>query len=189
MRAARTRRGLLASAAVLAAVTALPPRDARAASARDIADRARSALDRLYREQPKMQSLGERAKAILVFPQIVKAGFLVGGQTGNGALLVSGNAVEYYNISAVSFGLQAGAQAFSYALFFMTDAALQYLRRSDGWSIGSGPSVVVLDKGAAASATSTTLTQDVYAVPFGQQGLMAGLGIEGSKITRIHPQE
>ncbi len=134
-----------------------------------------------------MRTLGQQAKAILVFPQIVKAGFLIGGQTGNGALLVNGTAIEYYNISAVSFGLQAGAQAFSYALFFMTDSALQYLKSSDGWSIGSGPSVVVLDKGAAASITSTTLTQDVYAVPFGQQGLMAGLGLEGSKITRIHP--
>lgn len=134
-----------------------------------------------------MRSLGERAKAILVFPQIVKAGFMIGGQTGNGALLVNGNATQYYNISAVSFGLQAGAQAFSYALFFMSDQALQYLQSSHGWAIGSGPSVVVLDKGAAASITSTTLSQDVYAVPFGQQGLMAGIGLNGSKITRIYP--
>lgn len=136
-----------------------------------------------------MQRLGARAKAILVFPQIVKAGLLIGGQTGNGALLVNGAAIEYYNISAVSFGLQAGAQAFSYALFFVTDAALQYLKSSNGWAVGTGPSIVVLDKGAAAGITSTTLTQDVYAVPFGQQGLMAGLGLEGSKITRIHPKE
>ncbi|MGH9485359.1 MAG: YSC84-related protein [Terriglobales bacterium] len=166
----------------------LPP-EAEAASARDIAERAQSALARLYREQPHLHSLGDRAKAILVFPQIVKAGLLVGGQTGNGALLVNGNATGYYNISAVSFGLQAGAQAFSNALFFMSDAALEYLKSSNGWSIGSGPTIVVLDKGAAASISSTTLTQDVYAVPFGQQGLMAGLGLEGSKITRIHPGE
>ena len=69
----------------------------------------------------------------------------------------------------------------------MNDAALRYLEQSDGWAIGSGPSVVVVDQGAAASLTSTTLTQDVYAVPFGQKGLMAGIGLEGSKITRIHP--
>ncbi|MGH7077840.1 MAG: YSC84-related protein [Acetobacteraceae bacterium] len=189
MQTARTRRGLIVSAAVLAGGAVLAPRSAKAASARDIAERARSALQRLYREQPRMQSLGERARAILVFPQIVKGGFLVGAQTGDGALLVNGNTTTYYNISAVSFGLQAGAQAFSYALFFMTDAALGYLRSSNGWSVGSGPTVVVLDKGAAASLTSTTLTQDVYAVPFGQQGLMAGLGLEGSKITRIHPAQ
>lgn len=187
MRTARTRRGFLVSAAALAGGAALLPREANAESAQDIAQRAASALQRLYSAQPNTRTLGQRVKAILVFPQIVKAGFLVGAQTGNGALLVNGNATEYYNISAVSFGLQAGAQAFSYALFFMTDTALQYLRNSDGWSIGSGPSVVVLDKGAAASVTSTTLTQDVYAVPFGQQGLMAGIGIEGSKITHINP--
>ncbi len=80
-----------------------------------------------------------------------------------------------------------GAQTFSYALFFMTDSSLNYLEKSDGWSVGSGPSVVVLNKGAAASMTSTTLPQDVYAVPFGQKGLMAGVGIEGSKITRVNP--
>ncbi len=92
---------------------------------------------------------------------------------------------NYYNISAASFGLQAGVQSFSYALFFMKDSALSYLEKSYGWSIGSGPSVVVLDKGAAASMTSTTLTQDVYAIPFGQTGLMAGIGLEGAKITAI----
>jgi lipid-binding SYLF domain-containing protein len=69
----------------------------------------------------------------------------------------------------------------------MTDDALAYLQKSDGWAIGSGPSVMVVDKGAAASLSSMTLTEDVYAVPFGQSGLMAGLGLEGSKITRIHP--
>jgi lipid-binding SYLF domain-containing protein len=100
---------------------------------------------------------------------------------------MGGKTVGYYNLSAASFGLQAGGQTFSYALFFMTDSALDYLQKSDGWSIGSGPSVVVVDKGAAASMTSTSITQDVYAVPFGQRGLMAGLGLEGSKITHIHP--
>ncbi|MGH7117497.1 MAG: YSC84-related protein [Acetobacteraceae bacterium] len=187
MRTARTRRGLLVAVAASAGGAALLPRNASAASARDIAQGALSALQRLYADQPHMRALGKRAKAILVFPQIVKAGFMIGGQTGNGALLVDGNATQYYNISAVSFGLQAGAQAFSYALFFMNEEALQYLQSSHGWAIGSGPSVVVLDKGAAASITSTTLAKDVYAVPFGQQGLMAGIGLVGSKITRIHP--
>ncbi len=123
----------------------------------------------------------------MVFPRIIKGGFIIGGQSGNGALRVGSKTVAYYNISAASFGLQAGGQRFSYALFFMNDAALQYLENSDGWAIGSGPSVVVMDKGAAASMTSTTLTKDVYAFPFGQKGLMAGLGLEGSKITPIHP--
>jgi len=189
MKLPRTRRAVLATAAASAGGMALLPRPARAASASRIASDAERALQQLYGDQPNLRSLGERAKAILVFPSIVKAGFIVGGQTGNGALLVSGKPVAYYNISALSFGLQAGAQAFGYALFFMTDAALRYLRTSEGWAIGTGPSVVVLDKGAAASVTSTTLTEDVYAVPFGQHGLMAGIGIEGSKITSIHPSD
>jgi lipid-binding SYLF domain-containing protein len=160
---------------------------AYAASARKIDQDVDRALRSLYASQPKARELAKNAKAILVFPKIFKAGLLIGGQGGDGALRANGKTVSYYNIAAASFGLQAGAQTFSYALFFMTDSALAYLRSSDGWSIGSGPSVVVVDKGAAASMTSTTLTEDVYAFPFGQRGLMAGVGLEGSKITPIHP--
>jgi lipid-binding SYLF domain-containing protein len=156
-------------------------------STREIDQQANLALRELYAQQPKARELGRRARAILVFPDIFKAGFLVGGQSGNGVLRLSGRPVGYYNISAASFGLQAGAQRFSYVLFFMTDTALDYLRRSSGWAIGSGPSVVIEEKGAAASLNTTTLTQDVYAFPFGQHGLMAGMGLEGSKITRIYP--
>lgn len=94
----------------------------------------------------------------------------------------------FFEIGAASFGLQAGMQTFSYALFFITDSALDYLRKSSGWAIGSGPSLVVVDKGFAKSLNTTTLNQDVYAIPFGQEGLMAGLGLEGSKITQIHPK-
>ncbi len=106
-------------------------------------------------------------------------------QGGNGVLFENGLPTRYYNITAASYGLQAGVQSFSYALFFMTDSAVSYLKSSNGWSIGAGPSVVVLDKGKAESMTTTTLTEDVYAIPFGEKGLMAGLGLEGSKITAI----
>jgi lipid-binding SYLF domain-containing protein len=183
----RTRRSLLAVLAGLTGGTALQTTAAFAASARQISQDADRALRSLYAAQPKARELGNRAKAILVFPSIIKAGLIIGGQGGDGALRSGGKTTGYYNIAAASFGLQVGAQKFSYALFFMNDAALNYLQSSDGWSIGSGPSVVVVDKGAAASLTSTTLSQDVYAFPFGQQGLMAGIGLEGSKITRIHP--
>jgi lipid-binding SYLF domain-containing protein len=182
-----TRRSLLAALATLAGGSTLTPKAAFAASARQIDQNVDQALRTLYAEQPKARQLGSRAKAILVFPRIVKAGFLIGGMGGDGALRVAGRTVGYYDIVAASYGLQAGAQRFSYALFFMTDASLNYLEKSDGWSIGSGPTVVVLDKGAAASMTSTTLTQDVYAIPFSQKGLMAGVGLEGSKITRVNP--
>jgi lipid-binding SYLF domain-containing protein len=183
----RTRRSLLGVAAALVGGTAVRTGEALAASAREIERDADRALRTLYAIHPKARELGNRSKAILVFPKIVKAGLLIGGLGGDGALREHGTTVGYYNIAAASFGLQAGAQTYSYALFFMNDGALDYIKKSDGWSIGSGPSVVVVDKGAAASLTSTTLSQDVYAFPFGQHGLMAGIGLEGSKITPIHP--
>jgi lipid-binding SYLF domain-containing protein len=175
--------GFAASSLLIGAGTT----SAHAASARQIDQGVDQALRSLYAAQPRARNLANRAKGILVFPTIVKAGLVIGGQSGDGALRINGKTDSYYNLSAASFGLQAGGQKFSYALFFMTDDALKYLETSDGWAIGSGPSVAVLDKGAAASMTSTTLTKDVYAVPFGQRGLMAGLGLEGSKITRIRP--
>jgi len=181
------RRSLLAVLGGIAGGLGLRSTEAVAASANTINTGADQALRALYAAHPKARELAQRAKAILIFPKIIKAGLIVGGQGGDGVLRVGGKAVGYYNIAAASFGLQAGAQRFSYALFFMNDAALDYLKKSDGWATGSGPSVVVVDKGAAGSLTSTTLGQDVYAFPFGQRGLMAGLGLEGSKITPIHP--
>lgn len=181
------RRSLAKLLSAAAAGSLIPAGPARAATGRELSREAGQALADLYAAQPKARQLARRAKAVLVFPRILKAGLVIGGQGGDGALLVHGKTVGYFTLAAASFGLQAGAQTFSYALFFMTEASLSYLSKSDGWAIGSGPSVVVLDKGAAASLTSTTLTQDVYAFAFGQSGLMAGLGLEGSKITRIHP--
>lgn len=160
---------------------------AGAASASALTAKATAALDNLYSLQPRAKRLGDAAKGILVFPEIVKAGFLIGAQTGDGAFFQPGQPTSFYNISAASYGLQAGVQSFSYALFFMNDKSVNYLAASAGWSVGAGPSVVVLNQGDASSVTSSTLTQDVYAIPFGQQGLMAGLGIEGSKITHIYP--
>ncbi|MBV7486046.1 YSC84-related protein [Bordetella sp. BOR01] len=181
------RPALFAVALLFSAAAAWAPR-ASAASAAEIASESAQALQKLQAQEPKARALAEKATAILVFPKIVKAGMLVGGEGGEGALIKNGRAQAYYNLAAVSFGLQAGIQTFSYALFFMNDQALQYLDRSDGWAVGAAPNVVVVDKGAAASMSSTTLTQDVYAVPFGQEGLMAGIGLEGSKITRMDPK-
>jgi lipid-binding SYLF domain-containing protein len=159
---------------------------AAAATAAELNASGKAALSRLYAQSARAVRYSRDAHAILVFPKIVKAGFMIGGQGGEGVLFVRGKPTAYYKIGAASFGLQAGGQSFSYALFLMNDKALRYLDRSDGWAIGSGPSVVVVDKGKAMSTTSTTLTEDVYAFPFGQKGLMAGLGLEGSKISRIN---
>jgi lipid-binding SYLF domain-containing protein len=179
------RHRLLAVSLILASNFGLLAQTAYAATAAELNADGKAALNRLYAHSSKAATLGRSAHAILVFPKIVKAGFVIGGQGGEGVLLVRGKPAGYYKIGAVSFGLQAGGQSFSYALFLMNDKAVSYLNRHDGWSIGSGPSVVVIDKGAAMSTTTTTLKKDVYAFPFGQKGLMAGIGLEGSKIKPI----
>ena len=183
------RRDVLALA-MAAGIVPVSSQSAEASSSAQEIDRdSREALKRLEAEGGKTQELVQKAIAILMFPNIIKGGLIIGGQYGDGALIQQGKTIGYYNIAAASFGLQAGGQSFSYALLFQKQSALDYLQKSDGWSIGSGPSVVVMDQGAAASLTSTTVTQDVVAIPFGQKGLMAGLGLEGSKITSITPSD
>ena len=156
---------------------------ALAVSAKTIDRDARSALDNLYKHTPGAKALADKAVAVLVFPSIVKAGFIIGGQFGDGALRKNGKSVAYYRSLAGSYGYQAGIQSFGYVLFFMDDASLQYLNNSDG----VGPSVVVLDEGFGKNLSTTTLQKGVYAFIFGQTGLMAGMGIQGTKITRINP--
>jgi lipid-binding SYLF domain-containing protein len=156
-----------------------------AATAAEIDRDVDSALMKLYEKTPAAGELSKVAKGILVFPDIVKAGLIIGGQYGEGALRVDGKTVGYYRSVAASYGLQAGAQSFGYALFFMTDSALDYLKKSEGWEIGTGPSLVIVDAGAAASLTTTTAKSDIYAFFFDQKGLMAGIGIQGSKITKL----
>jgi len=146
---------------------------------------ATSALKALYKGNPAARELGGKAKAVLVFPDMVKGGFMIGGQIGNGVLRQNGRTIGYYNLTAASYGLQAGLQSFGYALFLMNDSALDYLNKSAGWEVGVGPSLVIVDEGMAKTMTSTTLRDDVYAFVFGQTGLMAGAGLQGSKITRI----
>jgi len=179
------RHGFIAAGLMLAASFGPLAQQARAATAAQLNADGKAALSRLYAQSSRAVRYSKDARAILVFPKIVKAGFMIGGQGGEGVLFEKGKAVGYYKIGAASFGLQAGGQSFSYALFLMNSKALEYLRKSDGWAIGSGPSVVVVDKGVAKSTTSTTIAKDVYAFPFGQKGLMGGLGLEGSKITPI----
>lgn len=167
------------------AITALVPQTAVAASAAELNREARAALKRLVARTPAAKALEKKAKGILVFPSIVKAGLIVGGQFGEGVLYKGGKVAGYYNTAGASYGLQAGAQKFGYALFFMSDSALAYLGKSDGFEIGVGPSVVVMDEGMAKSATTTTLKDEIYAFIFSQSGLMAGLGLQGNKITKL----
>lgn len=170
---------------VAAALVLAVQRPAFAASAAEINRGATAALSRLYASQPSAKVLGQKARGILVFPNIVKAGFMFGGQIGEGALRKGNRTVGYYNTVAASYGFQAGVQTFGYALFFMNDKALAQLDATNGFELGVGPSLVVVDEGVGRSITSNTITSDVYAFIFSQKGLMAGMGIQGSKITRI----
>lgn len=145
-------------------------------------------LQKLYNSSQTAKDMSTIAKGILIFPNVVKAGFMFGGQYGEGALKVNGRTQGYYNTVAGSFGLQIGAQSFGFAMFFMTDSSLKYLEESEGWEIGVGPSVTIVDEGISKSLTTTTAKDDIYVFFYGQQGLMAGLGIQGSKITPINPQ-
>jgi lipid-binding SYLF domain-containing protein len=163
------------------------PQASLAATAAQINRDADAALSDLYRSTPAAKKMAGIAKGILVFPSIVKGGFIIGGQYGEGALRIGGKTRGFYNTVAASYGLQIGAQSFGYALFFLDDASLKYLQSSKGWEIGVGPSIVVVDEGVARSLTTTTVKSGIYAFFFDQKGLMAGLGIQGSKITRITP--
>ena len=147
---------------------------------------ARAALSSLEAQDPLAAALAKRAVAVLVFPEVTKAGFLIGGEYGNGIMFRGERFAGHYNTAGVSYGLQAGAQTFGYALFFMNERALQALNAAGGLQVGVGPSVVVLDQGKAKSLTSEMLTSDAYAFVFGQHGLMAGVGLEGTKITRLN---
>lgn len=147
------------------------------------------ALDSLYRDNAAARAISERSRAILVFPNMIKAGLGFGGAYGEGELRRGSAVVGRYNSVTGSWGLQAGAQSYGYVVFLMTKQAEDYLDRTDGWEIGVGPTVVVIDEGVAETISTSTLQGDAYAFIFDQRGLMAGVGIEGTKITKIDGQD
>lgn len=163
------------------------PTVAQAASASQIDRSVSQSLTTLYKNTPGSKALADKAVGVLVFPNIVKGGFIIAGQFGDGALRKGGKSVAYYRSLAASYGFQAGAQAFGYVLFFMDDDSLRYLDNSAGFELGTGPSLVVLDSGFGKNLSTTTLQKGVYAFIFDQKGLMGGVGIQGTKITKINP--
>ena len=169
---------------VFVAACIAAPKIAAADSYKKIDRESRQALKSLLDSSDKARELAKSAKAVLVFPGMAKAGLIIGGQYGEGALIREGKTIGYYNSVSVSYGLQAGAQKFGYALFLMTEDAISYLDRSDGWELGTGPTIVVMDKGAATGLSTTTGKSDVYAFFFDQKGLMAGIGLQGTKISK-----
>jgi len=180
---------MLAAASMLMTLTinAVTPAAVLAASAKAIDRDATATLSKLYKQVPGTKALADKSVAILVFPSIVKGGFILAGQYGDGALRKNGKTVAYYRSLAASYGYQAGIQAYGYVLFFMDEESVQYLDKSEGFELGTGPSLVVLDSGFGKALSTTTLQKGIYAFIFDQKGLMGGLGIQGTKITKINP--
>lgn len=160
-------------------------REAAATTAQELDRTSMEALNHLYKSNPVSENLAKEAKAILVFPNIVKAGFVFGGSYGEGVLIKKSKIVDYYNSVSASWGWQVGVQSYGYVVFLMSKKALDYLEKTKGWEFGVGPTVTVVDAGVAKNLTTSTLREDAYAFVFDQKGLMVSLSIEGTKISRI----
>jgi lipid-binding SYLF domain-containing protein len=172
----------LCAFAVMGFISAQP---ASAESGHMLDQDAEAALQALYSNHAGAKALGATAAGILVFPSITKAGFIIGAQGGDGTLFEKGKVSGHYNSGAVSVGLQAGVQTYGYALFFVGPADLAYLKKSGGWSLGVGPSIVIADAGFGKDASTATMKSGIYAFIFDQKGLMAGISVVGQKITKI----
>ncbi len=156
-----------------------------AASPEDLIKDSNQSLLILTQANPVAADIAKKAKAILIFPNIVKAGLIFGGAYGEGILKQNNTVDGYYNSVTASFGWQAGGQSYGYVVFLMSDDAIKYVRDTHGWEIGVGPTVVMVNEGVAKNLSTSSLKDDAYAFIFDQQGLMASLSVEGTKITRI----
>jgi len=181
----RSFRSLSIVASLAAAATIVLAQPAAAATAAELTRDAQAALKSLYAKNAGAKAIGKDAVAVLVFPSVVKAGLGVGGQFGEGVLFRGGKASAYYNTTGASVGLQAGAQKYGYAMFFLSEETLKSLDKAEGFEVGVGPSVVIADEGFAKATTTTTVKDKIYAFIFDQKGAMAALGIQGNKITKI----
>lgn len=171
---------------VLLALAAWPA-GARAETAAELNHKAASTLNTLYTQNVTAKVLSNRAKGILVFPEITKAGIGIGGSYGEGVLMIGGRPTEYYSIGSGSLGLTLGAQSYSEVVMFMTDEALAKFRASKGWEAGVDGSVVAIKQGQGGSYDTTNASDPVVGFIFGQTGLMLDASFEGSKYTRIEP--
>ncbi len=177
-------------AAFLAALlpATLWPAAALAASKEEIDARVKGALEELYKQSPAARDLGAKANGILVFPRVLKGGFGVGGEYGEGALLIAGQTVEYYRVASASVGFQIGGQARSQVLMFMTEEALKSFRESKGWEAGVDGSVAIARFGAGEDISTHSAREPIIGFVFGNQGLMYNLSLEGSKFWKVQKQ-
>jgi lipid-binding SYLF domain-containing protein len=177
-------RASLALAVAIYSLLWLQP--AVAATGAQIDQEVDSALKTLYATSATAKALGDKAAGVLVFPNIVKGGFVLGAQGGDGALMKGGKNAGYYNSFALSIGWQAGIQSYAYAIFFVGDAAMKDFENSNAFEIGLGPNIVFLDAGAAKDMDTLTGKTGVYGMIFDQKGLMLGISLQGAKITKIN---
>ncbi|WP_041494447.1 BPSL1445 family SYLF domain-containing lipoprotein [Burkholderia sp. KJ006] len=144
-----------------------------------------STLARLYTSAKGSRELVGKARGVLVFPSVIAAGFWIGGQYGEGSLRVAGSTVGYYSTTTGSIGLQIGAQSKAIIFLFITQDVLDQFRNSEGWSVGGDASVAVLKVGANGNADTSTATAPIEAFVLTNSGLMAGVTLEGTKITKL----
>ncbi len=172
---------------VLAIAACSSPRKISQGGDPQLEAQSRQALQQLFNEEATARDVvWPNARAVLVFPHAVRAGLIAGGHGGDGVMFDrNGKVMGYFRVGGASFGLQAGAQEYQEAIFLMTDTAVKELTSGAGLSLGVGPTFVVVDQGVARNLTTTTLKADVYAFVFGQEGLMAGVGLQGQRIVRF----
>ena len=156
-----------------------------AASKAEIDARVEEALETFYEETTAGKKLAQKAAGILVFPKVIKAGFGIGGEYGEGALLINNKTIDYYSTASASIGLQFGAQVKSQVILFMEEKALKNFRDSDGWEAGVDGSVAVATQGAAKEIDTQTAKEPIIGFIFSNKGLMYNLTFEGSKISHI----
>ena len=181
---------LASSGLALSGCTTTPPSssatpDANAGRRASIDADVDATLARLYSTVHGSRELVGNARGVLVFPSVISAGFWVGGQYGQGSLRVGSQTSGYYSIAAASFGLQIGAQSKAIVMLFMTQEALDKFTHSQGWAAGVDATVAVVRVGANGNVDTSTATGPVEAFVLTNAGLMAGVSLEGSKISRL----
>ena len=174
-----------ALAALLCALSLVAPSDSLAASREEIDAEVREAIGNFYKHTSAGKELAQKATGVLVFPSVIKAGIGIGGEYGEGALLVKGKTVAYYSVAAASIGFQLGAQARSQVVLFMNENVLSQFRNSKGWTAGVDGSVALATLGAGGSIDAETAKKPVIGFIFSGKGLMYNLTFEGSKITKM----
>ncbi len=170
---------------LICCLTLMPFGEAFAATAKEIDTSVEVALERFAKEVNGGKEFLDSAKGVLVFPKVYKGGLGIGGQYGEGSLLIGGKPVDYYNTASASFGLQAGGQVYTLIFAFMQQKALEQFRQSQGWEVGVDASVALIKVGAGKPLNTMNIKDPIVAFVLGQKGLMFDLSLQGTKITKL----